>query len=142
MEHLRKQSTLTSPVLACPFCRDREVGVCGQGCRAVGPQGAQLIGSNPWSLQPKMISHVAPSAWVTDLKDRTVLYHLSFHLFQLCYFLILVSSVQWEITDISTYSTSRRRTNALGTLKSCLCLICRFCQNKFKRCLTYFVTSL
>lgn len=98
--------------------------------RGVDPEGLQQIGSNPWSPWPKLISHVAQSAWVTDLKDRNFLYHLPFHLFQLCYFPVLAFSVQQEITDILTYSTSRPSTITCGTFKSCL----EFCCFGVKHC--------
>lgn len=57
-----------------------EIAGLGFAVRGVSPEGAQQIGSNPWSPQPKLISHVAPSAWVTDLKDRTLLVSLAFPL--------------------------------------------------------------
>lgn len=43
--------------------------VCGLSS---GPQGEQQIGSNPWSPQPKLISHTVLSVWVTYLKDRSL----------------------------------------------------------------------
>lgn len=78
--HFKWNTSVSNPhwPLMCLPIPSVETAGLGFAVRAVGLEGAQQIGSNPWSLQPKLISHVSPSAWVTDLKDRTLLISLVF----------------------------------------------------------------